>query len=974
MLSGVGEAGRRVERTLAGFRRRAMAVHGVRSALVGLAASSLIFLLASWWIGPVAPTAVAWATWVVVAGAAIAAWAWCFRPAWLLRGTGVTRLLGSTDPALASMARSAVQLAARPSGAEALIAAHLDQVDRRLAELSPQRIVPLGQLRDRTTVAGALVVGMVAVALLGSDRAGSGAFALLHPEARDDGGTRIARVVAEAQAEVRFPAYMSRDPIVITSPRIEAPRGATVVWTMRSRVEIADARLDILDQRVRLRPSGGTWSGSFVVREEGAITLHVRDLEGRELRDATQRALVVVPDDAPQVALLAPSEDPLVELDERLVFLFEASDDVGIATLELVIETATGETVRRPLAENVGVRVTDRVQWSAGELGAQPGDVLHAHIEAADTDDVSGPNVGRSVVRHVTVASEATRRMRGIAELEEALDLGVHALADRLELSVEQETNAARERYERVNGSTLRFAEALSDVRDVPVDDSVLVEMGRRMRRKATAETRAHGRALAPVARRSALDEDLVSQLEEDVLTLSDMVGQSRLQDAAALARELESLRREMTSLLAELRRTESPEARRALLAAMMRARARMAELAQRIAAMGEDVPQEFLNTDALETESSESALDSFRDAVERDDLDAAERHLLELEREIDSLVRSLQGADEAFGEARFGPRERAMAEAMDRLQGLETEQRQLAERSERLRRDVATRALDAANEDVQRAARAVAQRATAARERLGDIPSGAMGPMDEEAYDRARQRLVDARDALESGDLGEARRMVEAAREDSAALARDLEISALMFPGRDGRVADAARAAQEAAEQIRELQNELDDAIPRLSDFVQREQREQLRGDAPRQGAAVRAADELREIFASEPDGAPLSPDGAMTMESAREAMQRARQALDQGRPIDAAREQSEAARQLGELLDEMEQQQRQQNGGGEGGEGQRAENRARIEIPGERGSGASDLRQKLLDAMRNRAPRGYEQNVRRYYEELLR
>lgn len=951
-----------------------MALRTIRSVVLSAAAAGVIFLAASWLVGPVAQTGIAWTAWAVVGVTAIGTWLFTFRSAWKLRGTGVTRLLHRADPALASMARSAVQLADRPSGAQALIAAHLSHVDQQLAKVPRTAIAPWRDLREPRTVSGLLIVGVVAVALLGSDRAGSGAFALLHPEARDDGGTRLARVVAEAHAEVRFPAYMNRDPVTITSPRIEAPRGATVVWSMRPRIEIAEAHLDVLDQRVRLRAANGVWSGSFVVREGGVITLQVRDLEARELRDATARTLVVQPDDAPRVELLAPSEDPIVELDERIIFAFEASDDVGIGSIELVIETATGETVRRALGESFGLLVSDRVQWSAAELGAQPGDVLHARIEAADTDDVSGPNVGQSVVRHVTVASEATRRMRGIAELEEALDLGVHALADRLELEVEQETAAARERYQRVNASSLRFAEALASIRDVAGDPSVVREMGRRLRRKITAETRAHGRSLGALGRRRSLDEAMVSQLEDDVLTLDDMVGQSRLQDAAAIARELESLRREMTSLLAELRRTESPEARRALMAAMMRARARMQELAQRIAAMGDDVPQEFLNTDALQTEESEAALDSFRDALERDDLDAAERHLMELEREIDSLVQSLQGADEAFGEARFGPRERAMAEAMDRLQGLETEQRQLAERSERLRRDVATRALEAASDDVERAARAVAERAETAREQLDRIPSGAMGPMDEEAYERARQRLTDAQDALESGDLGEARRMVEAARADSSGLARDLEISALMFPGRDGRVSDAAEAAQLAAEEIRQLQDELDDAIPRLSDFVQREQREQLREDAPRQGAAGRAADELAEMFASEPDGAPLSPDGAQTVEAAREAMGRARQALEQGRPIDAARAQGDAARQLGELLDEMQQQQQQQNGGGEGEGGQRAQNRARIEIPGERASGASDLRQQLLDAMRSRAPRGYESNVRRYYEDLLR
>ena len=56
-------------------------------------------------------------------------------------------------------------------------------------------------------------------------------------------------------------------------------------------------------------------------------------------------------------------------------------------------------------------------------------------------------------------------------------------------------------------------------------------------------------------------------------------------------------------------------------------------------------------------------SLREFADAIERNDLDAAERHLVQLEREIDSLARALQSANETFTENHFGPRERAMAE-----------------------------------------------------------------------------------------------------------------------------------------------------------------------------------------------------------------------------------------------------------------------------------------------------------------------
>ncbi|HJL21794.1 MAG TPA: hypothetical protein RMH80_06145, partial [Polyangiaceae bacterium LLY-WYZ-15_(1-7)] len=99
---------------------------------------------------------------------------------------------------------------------------------------------------------------------------------------------------------------------------------------------------------------------------------------------------------------------------------------------------------------------------------------------------------------------------------------------------------------------------------------------------------------------------------------------------------------------------------------------------------------------------------------------------------------------------------------------------------------------------------------------------------------------------------------------------------------------------------------------------------------------------------------------------------------ALESGEPVDASQAQNDAARKLTELRERLErQQQDQQSGGGSGGgEGQAAPDfRQRVEIPGaENDEGPRALRRRLLDAMREGAPRGYEDAVRRYYEELLR
>jgi hypothetical protein len=317
------------------------------------------------------------------------------------------------------------------------------------------------------------------------------------------------------------------------------------------------------------------------------------------------------------------------------------------------------------------------------------------------------------------------------------------------------------------------------------------------------------------------------------------------------------------------------------------------------------------------------------------------------------------------------------MAEALDALAGLETEQRQLAERSEALRRTAAERALEASDTLASDKRDQLAERAEGTRKRLDEVDPGALGPMEEEALERARQRLQDSADALRSGDLGEARRMAQEGTRDLERLARDLELSALMFPGHEGETASTAEAAAGAAKEARELERQLDRALPDLGDYVDPAGQSQLREDATRQTKAQKRAESLAEEFQNGPNDLPLAPDASRRLQEAVDKMEEATKALEQRDPLGAAQAQDEAARDLGELRENLENHRRQRGKGGGGGRGSgnQADMNRRVRIPGaDEHQGPMELRRQVLDAMREGAPDGYEESVRRYYEGLLR
>lgn len=976
-----------VDAYLRRVRRRAALVHGLRGAAVALGAATLVFGGSALVLGPLAAPALAWTAWAFVAGSlvAIAFGTWrAFRP---LRGPGVAQLLGAISPALPSRARSAYELAhTRGDFSSPLIEAHAARVRAELERIPPRRVVPWRALRHRTIALGAAGLALGALALM-SERGSAGAYALVHPGARSERGDRIAVAFSEVQARLVYPSYLDLPSITVRDPAVlEVPRGTTVELRARPQLDAAEASLRVAGRDVRMeRDADGRFLGRFVAREDGPLALRVRGEGGEWVHDAADRSLRALVDEAPRVTFVEPADDVVLDGPEALDAWWDASDDVGIDHVDLVIRRGDGTESRRRVASHGD---EGRPTISSGSapldvalLDLQPGDSVRVWFEARDADVVSGPNLGRSEEITITLASDATRRAEALAELEAVLDRGLHLLADRIERPVPEEEAPARSRFDSLATATHGFVDALHREaertharKDGRASDAALYrEMALRVRRLMAQERRAHGGRLASFDRRTDVDTRTVKELESDVLELDDLVGRARVEDAASIARELEGLRREIHSLLAELTRTRSAEARAELLAAIGRAQARMQELMQRMAQMGTSVPQEFMNAGEMPAQESADTLVELREAVQRGDLSAADRLVNELSRQIDQLARALGQTEQNFVEARFGERERALAEAMDALAGLEAEQAQLARRSVERRRSAAERAAAATGDGDGRASQRLADQTRSVRQALERVDRANLPGFEQDIYDRARQRLVDAEDALRTGDLGEARQMAEAATADLGGLARDLGLSALMFPGHEGQTSEDARHAREANRALQGLSRQLDEALPDVGGHLDGQERGQMREDAARQHDAREAAERLAERFDRGPEETPLDEEAGGELRLAASDMQRARQALGRGEPLESARHQEEAARRLTELRERLEQDS-QGGGQGEGGASQ-PDFRRSVEIPAaDQFEGPMERRRRLLDAMRETPPRGYEDAVRRYYEGLLR
>lgn len=975
----------RVEECLAPIRRReavrVLAVGVVVSLAVGTGATVLL----AWMLGPVPSPVIVALAWVALALAVGAGLVAPLRRLAAVRGRGAARLLARVDPSLASAVRSAWELAGDGvrGGSPELVLAHRAAVVSRLRAVRAAEVVPIKPLHHVGVRAAVGVIGLAFLLVAANGRTRAGLFALTHPIATSREDAPTAAVIDSLDARIVFPAYLRREPVVLRgATQIEAPSGSTVEITAVPRIAAGRIELGVGDERfVMTRTSIGTFEASFLVAGDAELSVFAREQSGRIIRDAERRALRAITDAAPSVRLLAPEGDMLIDLDTTVIVMFTASDDVGVVVADLVITTADGREHRRRVSspETGQLELFGDTVIDAAELAAEPGDHISLRVEARDANDVTGPGIGRSETRTLTVASESTRRQEAIVALEALRDAALDTLAGRLEQPVMEEIAVAQARFTLLAAQTTGLIDALHRLsvearrgEGQRSDGPIFSAMSSRLRRSLSAERHLHEPSLGSLAARTEADRDARAELEDDVLALTDLLTQARVEDAAEVARELDALRREIASLLRELRRAPTDEARAALLAAIGRAEQRLTELRARLGAMGSSAPSEFGNVTEETAQATQEALDSMRDALERGDEDAAAQALTALEQQIDSIARSLGGGERSFMAEHFGARDRALAEAMDALQGLEAEERELARHSSDARTSAAHDALESLGERGTAIGEQLASEAAAARATLDEISSGRLSTSQREGHAHARQRLRDAEDALRAGDLGEASAMADEAEEEADALARDLALDAMMFPGRGGEPGEAARRAQEATRAARDLRSEIDRAIPDLRHHLSPESRETLRADVDRQTRTAEGAAGLAERFEHGPDGEELVPDAAGTVRQIRALMDEASTALESEDSVAAADSQAEAARRLADLRQQLEQDAQQRRSDSAGGASMTELGRP-VEIP-EDHEGPMELRRRVLDAMGETAPTGYAESVRRYYEGLLR
>ena len=672
-------------------------------------------------------------------------------------------------------------------------------------------------------------------------------------------------LVSDVTVSLTFPAHTGRFPEEYGAdiPPLDVPVGSRFAIQGRASRSLSSAGLDgpLGEEEVRLPVSGQDFEGSWRPQVSGVYPWHFTDTEGNPAEvTPPPLELTLVPDSAPDVAVLLPGKDTLLPVTLRQPLVLEAADDYGLDRLELVVYRVTAfgdrlEPVVSPMQVG-GTRgallrpVMDLTRW---EL--LPGDTVRYFVRAVDNAPV--PNVSETREYVLRPPTPADLRREAQERLDEAAR-GVQELAERADEEAREAQDLERllENSPELERSPLNNPEEARDRMDFQEQEDV------------------RGALEDQVKLLSAIDslEMELAQLDRDLEAAG--LGDPELQ------RELEELQRLMDEL--------APEDMRE----------RLEELSERVEEMNSSEADQTLEELAADQEALrdrlEQALEAFKRAAMEQDFRATAAEAEELVQQEEALADAMAEGDDpelrADQQAALEQRAEDLQERLDRLQ----------ERLEEAGEDGASEAVEKASEQGDQAQQSMSE--AQQQSRMGQTKEAAQSAQE------AAESMEQMSQQLQQDQQEMAERMMEAMQEEMQETATD----ALTMAREQADLRDQMQGAgREELANMRGDQSALLQGLRNMADNLSSADRMGQGEDRDVAGQIGQAMQAMEQTLAALEDQRGRTPSPLNVAEQAVRALNQVALAAMAAAQQAGQMGQSQAAQQMMEQMEQLAQQQ---------------------------------------------------------------
>ncbi len=236
--------------------------------------------------------------------------------------------------------------------------------------------------------------------------------------------------LADVAVRAIYPSYLERPPeLLVTGEPVRVPRGTELQLSGTSTTALRSVRLAREGDTLGLTVTDRRFGGRLLAEQSGLWRWLAVGHDGSAPETPAPLQLTVLPDSAPEVAIVTPTRDSLVLPGDRISLVARATDDHGLSS---VVVRSWRRRADGQLSPEVAQRtdVGGQPQW-AGELRLdltdrqlQAGDELRVVVSATDDSPWRQTTTTRELVLRVPSLAEQRTNVRSAADAAVA-----HALA-----------------------------------------------------------------------------------------------------------------------------------------------------------------------------------------------------------------------------------------------------------------------------------------------------------------------------------------------------------------------------------------------------------------------------------------------------------------------------------------------------------------------------------------------------------------
>ncbi len=912
------------------------------------------------------------------------------------------------------------------TGSRELARRYVDMIGGQVEALQASRAVPSANWRGRMLMAVLLTMAGLASWSWPSGRVG---FDLL-ARASDGRPPRPAEPIwSELSLEITYPEHTGRPARSVPNPSgtLRVPAGTHVAVDITTR-ESADAvRILVVhdasevahapepeQHELTSADDAGNhtrFTGSFVVRGSGTWTVVLLDDPDDPIAVASRRSealrLELEPDRAPEIELLPlADQERNAKHSDQVELRFVARDDFGLRNATLAYELPDG-TIARVAAGDAPQPTRlwrHRHAWDLSTIPLENRPQIAYWIEIRDNDPGLGivplpeppGKVTRSAIMHLSVQDDEAEHARNILGVQQLRDAAVDLLGARMISAAFRDSRAdmgepqplqqvvdagpanpddslhtagpevrqlqhARDLTAKAANLLAMLAAAIDRLamdtlareRDIATLTSIHRRLLQSHRREQTLHVRVPPQSeLTHPERAITLLGDLarhnvreITQLEDEIIRLDDLVDNQVLERIEAVIARVQASQQKLVELLEQLKAGDE-SVRGAIEQLQQKIHEDLRRIAEARAMLEKEVGQEFMNLDAFQTMERMLAQQRASELARQGEVDKALERARDALREIQHMRDNVQQRLAEPGNPRMSPEDEARMQLLRELSRIQDEQGGVRAETkvvhERWRE--AVQHMQATRNSVTEASRS-AEELSKSLERINDARLAR----------EARTALEDAKQALQHLESLGKRDKVGALElaETAEAVRGALERASAGSPAND---ADT-RAVERAGKHADQLARRLDGVVPTAKDVLSEQDVTKLQTLETRQRGLRERGEGLLDSRVSDP----LSEHGRAALKSASRAMDRSAAELGAHDPARAMFGQDQAFGHIQRAIDSLRTSSPPPSSSPTG------------EVSTETERDRS-LRDELVDAMKEGSPAGFDEAVKRYYEELLR